>query len=157
MFISRIIHVKVGWRLNVSNKFRVQRRLSNRLATVMFLGTPCICHTPPEQTKKLEWDPSKVKAVYYFEFFYFFTFWDLFWQTKRVFRNNINWPLIEFFSFLQEAGLNFFYAFINYHKKYWNACKIQDSGNILQGLEWYTPRFKWYTPRFRVINPWLCF
>ena len=28
-------------RLNVTNKFKVQRRLSNRLATVMFRGTPC--------------------------------------------------------------------------------------------------------------------
>jgi len=29
-------------RLNVPNKFKVLRRLSSRLATVMFRGTPCM-------------------------------------------------------------------------------------------------------------------
>ena len=36
---SRIVDVKVGWRLNVTNKLR---RRSIRLATVMFRGTPCM-------------------------------------------------------------------------------------------------------------------
>ena len=31
--------VKIGWRLNVTNKFKDQRQLSSRLATVMFHGT----------------------------------------------------------------------------------------------------------------------
>ena len=39
---ARIIHVKVDRRLNVTNKFKYQRRLSSRLAIVMFRGTPCI-------------------------------------------------------------------------------------------------------------------
>ena len=39
---SRIIHVKVDRRLNVTNKFKYQRRLSSRLAIVMFRGTPCM-------------------------------------------------------------------------------------------------------------------
>jgi len=42
MIVSRIIHVKVDKRLNVTNKFKYQRRLSIRLAIVMFRGTPCI-------------------------------------------------------------------------------------------------------------------
>jgi hypothetical protein len=40
--VSRIIYVKVDRRLNVTNKFKYQRRLSSRLAIVMFRGTPCI-------------------------------------------------------------------------------------------------------------------
>ena len=40
--VSRIIHVKVDRRLNVTNKFKYQRRLSSRLPIVMFRGTPCI-------------------------------------------------------------------------------------------------------------------
>ena len=39
--VSRIIHVKVDRRLNVTNKFKYQRRLSSRLPIVMFRGTPC--------------------------------------------------------------------------------------------------------------------
>ena len=39
--VSRIIHVKVDRRLNVTNKFKYQRRLLSRLAIVMFRGTPC--------------------------------------------------------------------------------------------------------------------
>ena len=42
IIVSRIIHVKVDRRLNVNNKFKYQRRLSSRLAIVMFRGTPCI-------------------------------------------------------------------------------------------------------------------
>ena len=42
IIVSRIIHVKVDRRLNVTNKFIYQRRLSSRLAIVMFRGTPCI-------------------------------------------------------------------------------------------------------------------
>ena len=42
IIVSRIIHVKVDRRLNVTNKFKYQRRLSIRLAIVMFRGTPCI-------------------------------------------------------------------------------------------------------------------
>ena len=42
IIVSRIIHVKVYKRLNVTNKFKYQRRLSSRLAIVMFRGTPCI-------------------------------------------------------------------------------------------------------------------
>ena len=42
IIVSRIIHVKVDRRLNVTNKFKHQRRLSSRLAIVMFRGTPCI-------------------------------------------------------------------------------------------------------------------
>ena len=41
IIVSRIIHVKVDGRLNVANKFKYQRRLSSRLAIVMFRGTPC--------------------------------------------------------------------------------------------------------------------
>ena len=41
LIVSRIIHVKVNRRLNVTNKFIYQRRLSSRLAIVMFRGTPC--------------------------------------------------------------------------------------------------------------------
>ena len=41
IIVSRIIHVKVDRRLNVSNKIKYQRRLSSRLAIVMFRGTPC--------------------------------------------------------------------------------------------------------------------
>ena len=41
IIVSRIIHVKVDRRLNVTNKFKYQRRLSSRLAIVMFRGTPC--------------------------------------------------------------------------------------------------------------------
>ena len=40
--VSRIIHVQVDRRLNVTNKFKYQRRLSSRLAIVMFRGTLCI-------------------------------------------------------------------------------------------------------------------
>ena len=42
IIVSRIMHVKVDRRLNVTNKFKYQRRLSSRLAIVMFRGTPCI-------------------------------------------------------------------------------------------------------------------
>ena len=42
IIVSRIIHVKVDRRLNVTNKFKYQRRLSRRLAIVMFRGTPCM-------------------------------------------------------------------------------------------------------------------
>ena len=42
IIVSRIIHVKVDRRLNVTNKFKYQRRLSSGLAIVMFRGTPCI-------------------------------------------------------------------------------------------------------------------
>ena len=42
IIVSRIIHVKVDRRLNVTNKFKYQRRLSSHLAIVMFRGTPCI-------------------------------------------------------------------------------------------------------------------
>ena len=41
IIVSRIIHVKVDRRLNVTNKFKYQRRLSSRLDIVMFRGTPC--------------------------------------------------------------------------------------------------------------------
>ena len=42
IIVSRIIHFKVDRRLNVTNKFKYQRRLSSRLPIVMFRGTPCI-------------------------------------------------------------------------------------------------------------------
>ena len=42
IIVSRIIHVKVDRRLSVTNKFKYQRRLSSRLAIVMFRGTPCM-------------------------------------------------------------------------------------------------------------------
>ena len=38
--VSIIIPVKLGWRLNITNKIKGQRRLSGRLATVIFRGTP---------------------------------------------------------------------------------------------------------------------
>jgi len=41
IIVSRIIHVKVDRRINVTNKFKYQRRLSSRLPIVMFRGTPC--------------------------------------------------------------------------------------------------------------------
>ena len=41
IIVSRIIHVKVDRTLNVTNKFKYQRRLSSRLVIVMFRGTPC--------------------------------------------------------------------------------------------------------------------
>ena len=40
LIVSRNIHVKVDRRLNVTNKFKYQRRLSSCLAIVMFHGTP---------------------------------------------------------------------------------------------------------------------
>ena len=40
--VSRIIQVKVDRGLNVKKKIKYQRRLSSRLAIVMFRGTPCI-------------------------------------------------------------------------------------------------------------------
>ena len=43
IIVLRIIHVKVDRRLNVTNKFKYQRRLSSRLTIVMFRGTPCMC------------------------------------------------------------------------------------------------------------------
>ena len=45
IIVSRIIHVKVDRRLNVTNKFIYQRRLSSHLAIVMFRGTPCMIPT----------------------------------------------------------------------------------------------------------------
>ena len=42
IIVSRIIHVKVDRRLNVTNKIKYQRRLSSRLAIVMFRGTLCM-------------------------------------------------------------------------------------------------------------------
>ena len=39
--VSRITHVKEGCRLNVTNKFKVQRQLSSRFDNVMLVGTPC--------------------------------------------------------------------------------------------------------------------
>ena len=43
VIVSRIIHVKVSWRLNVTNKFQDQRRLSIRLAKLScFLGHPVL-------------------------------------------------------------------------------------------------------------------
>ena len=41
IIVSRIIHVKLDRRLNVTNKFKYQRRLSSHLPIVMFRGTPC--------------------------------------------------------------------------------------------------------------------
>ena len=46
--VSRIIHVKVDRRLNVTNKFKYQRRLSSRLPIVMFRGTPCASYQDSE-------------------------------------------------------------------------------------------------------------
>jgi len=40
IIVSRIIHVKVDRRLICHNKFKYQRRLSSRLAIVMFWGHP---------------------------------------------------------------------------------------------------------------------
>ena len=42
VIVSRLIHVKVGWQLNVTNKLKNQRWFSSRLATVLFRWTPCI-------------------------------------------------------------------------------------------------------------------
>ena len=39
IIVSRIINVKVDRRINVKNKIKYQRRLSSRLAIVMFRGT----------------------------------------------------------------------------------------------------------------------
>ena len=47
IIVSRIIHVIVDSRLNVTNKFKYQRRLSSRLPIVMFRGTPCTCFKKP--------------------------------------------------------------------------------------------------------------
>ena len=55
IIVSRIIHVKVDRRLNVTNKFKYQRRLSSRLTIVMFRGTPCI------KTVKLIGDTNNIK------------------------------------------------------------------------------------------------
>ena len=41
IIVLRIMHGKVDRRLNVTNKFKYQRRLSSRLPIVMFRGTPC--------------------------------------------------------------------------------------------------------------------
>ena len=51
IIVSRIIHVKVDRRLNVTNKFIYQRRLSSRIAIVMFRGTPCICDLKASSSK----------------------------------------------------------------------------------------------------------
>ena len=40
-YFSRIVHGKLGRRLNAKNKLKFQRRLQNRLATVIFRGTHC--------------------------------------------------------------------------------------------------------------------
>ena len=42
IIVSGIMHVKEGGRLNVTNYLKVERRLSIRLASVMFRGTPCM-------------------------------------------------------------------------------------------------------------------
>ena len=39
---KNLYKLKYDLQLNNTNKFKVQRRLSSRLATVMFCGTPCI-------------------------------------------------------------------------------------------------------------------
>ena len=49
IIVLRIIHVKGDRRLNVTNKFKYQRRLSSRLAIDMFRGTPCIRVPEPKQ------------------------------------------------------------------------------------------------------------
>ena len=71
IIVSRIIHVKVDRRLNVTNKFKYQRRLSSRLAIVMFRGTPCskqMARKSLTSSSNLDWlrvrskftqDPSK--------------------------------------------------------------------------------------------------
>ena len=41
ILVSRIIHAKEDRSLNVTNKFKYQRRLPSRLAIVMFRGTLC--------------------------------------------------------------------------------------------------------------------
>ena len=53
IIVSRIIHVKVDRRLNVTNKFKYHRRLSSRLAIVMFRGTPCTSPITPVQGRLL--------------------------------------------------------------------------------------------------------
>ena len=60
IIVSRIIHVKVDRRLNVTNKFKYQRRLSSRLPIVMFRGTPCISQDFREVLSKL-----KIKKYYW--------------------------------------------------------------------------------------------
>ena len=39
VIVLSIIHEKIGWQLNVTNRFKYLRRLSHRRATVMFRGT----------------------------------------------------------------------------------------------------------------------
>ena len=41
LLFQESVRGKVGSRLNVTHKFKVQKRLSSRLATVMFRMTPC--------------------------------------------------------------------------------------------------------------------
>ena len=48
-------NVKLGWRLNVTNKFKDQRRLSRRLAIVLFHGIPCMYLNLWSELGTLEW------------------------------------------------------------------------------------------------------
>ena len=77
IIVSRIIHVTVDRRLNVTNKFIYQRRLSSRLAIVMFRGTPCNFHGSRSRAKVISFQPippfifpfkeqiEKIKIYYY--------------------------------------------------------------------------------------------
>ena len=66
VIVSRIIHVKVGWRLNVTNKFQDQRRLSSLLGTVRFRGTPFSWgkwSSPPHHSGVLGGQPKRVYSI----------------------------------------------------------------------------------------------
>ena len=55
IIVSRIIHVKGDRKLNVTNKFKYQRRLSSRLAIVMFRGTPCTIKNSRYLSSRIVW------------------------------------------------------------------------------------------------------
>ena len=70
IIVSRIIHVQVDRRLNVTNKFKYQRRLSSRLAIVMFRGTPCSLNENSSNELK---NCSNEQYIYSFELLFIST------------------------------------------------------------------------------------
>ena len=63
IIVSRIMHVEVDRRLNVTKKFKYQRRLSSRLSIVMFRGTPCTLRNKYQKLVSVQFIPV-VKCVY---------------------------------------------------------------------------------------------
>jgi len=81
IIVSRIIHVQVDRRLNVTNKFKYQRRLSSRLAIVMFRGTPCSLNENSSNELK---NCSNEQYIYSVELLFISTI--LTWYHRAVFQ-----------------------------------------------------------------------